>query len=76
MLHAGVLKKFGLYGLIQIAVPLLPDGAGDWTYVLLALGLCNIVILGFVTIGQRDLRQMLGYSYNVLFASVQSWPKI
>ncbi|MFA5263729.1 MAG: proton-conducting transporter membrane subunit, partial [Opitutaceae bacterium] len=27
MLHAGVLKKFGLYGLIQIAVPLLSAGA-------------------------------------------------
>ena len=27
MLHAGVLKKFGLYGLIRIALPLLPDGA-------------------------------------------------
>ncbi|MBI5381298.1 MAG: NADH-quinone oxidoreductase subunit M [Opitutae bacterium] len=26
MLHAGVLKKFGLYGLIQIAVPLLSAG--------------------------------------------------
>lgn len=26
MLHAGVLKKFGLYGLIQIAVPLLQKG--------------------------------------------------
>src|SRR5438477_65531 len=27
MLHAGVLKKFGLYGLIRIALPLLPEGA-------------------------------------------------
>jgi NADH:ubiquinone oxidoreductase subunit 4 (subunit M) len=27
MLHAGVLKKFGLYGLMQIALPLLPFGA-------------------------------------------------
>src|SRR5213080_3584905 len=26
MLHAGVLKKFGLYGLLRVAVPLLPDG--------------------------------------------------
>jgi len=26
MLHAGVLKKFGLYGLIRIALPLLPEG--------------------------------------------------
>ena len=30
MLHAGVLKKFGLYGLLQIAAPLLPDGAANW----------------------------------------------
>ena len=27
MLHAGVLKKFGLYGLIRIALPMLPQGA-------------------------------------------------
>jgi hypothetical protein len=26
MLHSGVLKKFGLYGLIRIALPLLPQG--------------------------------------------------
>src|SRR5690606_19702777 len=30
MLHAGVLKKFGLYGLVQIAAPLLPEGAANW----------------------------------------------
>ncbi|MEC7229746.1 MAG: proton-conducting transporter membrane subunit, partial [Verrucomicrobiota bacterium] len=30
MLHAGVLKKFGLYGLLQIAAPLLPSGAEHW----------------------------------------------
>src|SRR6185312_13075426 len=30
MLHAGVLKKFGLYGLIRIALPLLPDAAQKW----------------------------------------------
>jgi len=29
MLHAGVLKKFGLYGLIRIALPLLPQAAHD-----------------------------------------------
>ena len=31
MLHAGVLKKFGLYGMIQIALPLLPIGALHWS---------------------------------------------
>ena len=27
MLHAGVLKKFGLYGLLRIALPLMPQAA-------------------------------------------------
>ena len=27
MLHAGVLKKFGLYGLIRVAIPMVPAGA-------------------------------------------------
>ncbi len=63
MLHAGVLKKFGLYGLVQIAAPLLPLGASHWAcwLALLAVG-GNILYLGFVTIAQRDLKQMIGYS--------------
>lgn len=62
MLHAGVLKKFGLYGLIQIAYPLLPEGMGHWNDVLICLALCNILVIGFITIAQRDLKLMLGYS--------------
>lgn len=62
MLHAGVLKKFGLYGLLQIAAPLLPEGASTWTPILAVLALGNILIIGFVTMGQKDLKQMLGYS--------------
>lgn len=62
MLHAGVLKKFGLYGLIQIAVPLLPLGASHWMFVLAILALCNIIIIGLVTIAQRDLKMMVAYS--------------
>ena len=62
MLHAGVLKKFGLYGLIQIALPLLPLGLGAWTWVLTVLALGNVLVIGFVTMAQRDLKQMVGYS--------------
>lgn len=62
MLHAGVLKKFGLYGLIQIAAPLLPSGLGHWAYLLAILALCNIIIIGLVTMAQRDLKQMVAYS--------------
>ncbi|HEY8996154.1 MAG TPA: NADH-quinone oxidoreductase subunit M [Lacunisphaera sp.] len=63
MLHAGVLKKFGLYGLIQIAVPLLPLGAAHWAWKLALLAAVgNVLVIGFVTMAQRDLKQMLGYS--------------
>lgn len=63
MLHAGVLKKFGLYGLIQVAFPLLPEGAAHWVWPLALLaGLGNIIVVGLITLAQRDLKQMLGYS--------------
>ncbi|PAW63026.1 MAG: NADH-quinone oxidoreductase subunit N [Opitutia bacterium Tous-C1TDCM] len=63
MLHAGVLKKFGLYGLIQVGLPLLPAGALHWAHPLAWLAVIgNVLIVGFVTIAQRDLKQMIGYS--------------
>jgi NADH-quinone oxidoreductase subunit M len=62
MLHAGVLKKFGLYGLLRLAIPLLPEGARHWTSLLLVLLLGNIIYVGLVTIAQKRLDWMLGYS--------------
>jgi NADH-quinone oxidoreductase subunit M len=64
MMHAGVLKKFGLYGLIRIALPLLPTGAqAPWVQnALLWMLLGNILVIGFVTIHQRRLDDMLANS--------------
>jgi NADH-quinone oxidoreductase subunit M len=62
MLHAGVLKKFGLYGLLRLAIPLLPEGARHWTDLLVVLLLGNIIYVGLVTIAQKRLDWMLGYS--------------
>lgn len=62
MLHAGVLKKFGLYGLIRIAVPMLPEGIQAWTNLALILLLGNILYVGLVTIASRRLDHMLGNS--------------
>ncbi|MCB1203538.1 MAG: NADH-quinone oxidoreductase subunit M [Verrucomicrobiae bacterium] len=62
MLHAGVLKKFGLYGLIRLALPLAPAGAEKWLHLVLILLLGNILYIGLVTIAQKKLDRMLGYS--------------
>src|SRR5207302_8204461 len=62
MLHAGVLKKFGLYGLLRLAIPMLPEGAHYWMYLLVILLLGNIIYIGLVTIAQKQLDWTLGYS--------------
>ncbi len=62
MLHAGVLKKFGLYGLLRLAIPLVPDGLQYWLTPLLVLLLGNILWVGWVTISQKRLDLMLGNS--------------
>lgn len=62
MLHAGVLKKFGLYGLLRIALPMMPAGAESWLGVVAVLCLGNIVYCGFVAMRQRDLNLLIGNS--------------
>lgn len=62
MLHAGVLKKFGLYGLIRIALPIMPEGAREWLIILAWLCLGNILYSGWVAMRQRDLNLLIGNS--------------
>ncbi len=62
MLHAGVLKKFGLYGMLRIALPMVPEGLQAWLIPLLVLLLGNILWVGFVTISQKRLDSLLGTS--------------
>jgi NADH-quinone oxidoreductase subunit M len=62
MIHAGVLKKFGLYGLIRIALPLMPDEAQRWANILSVLCLGNILYCGLVAMRQRDLNLLIGNS--------------
>jgi NADH-quinone oxidoreductase subunit M len=62
MLHAGVLKKFGLYGLLRIAVPLMPEAARHWAQFIAILSLGNIVYCGLVAIRQRQLNLLIGNS--------------
>ncbi len=82
MMHAGVLKKFGLYGLIRVALPLLPEGSQtQWVLnLLLILLLGNILWIGLETIAQKDLDLMLGHSsvmhMGYIFLGIASWNAI
>ncbi len=62
MLHAGVLKKFGLYGLIRIALPFLPEAAQRWAPWVAWLCLGNLIYCGWVAMRQKDFSWLIGYS--------------
>jgi NADH-quinone oxidoreductase subunit M len=62
MLHSGVLKKFGLYGLIRIALPLMPQAAQSWMQVIAWLAIGNILYVGWVAMRQKDLNLLIGNS--------------
>ncbi len=65
MLHAGVLKKFGLYGLFMIATlfgPFCGQLFGCWNDLLLLCLLGNVLWVGYVTVAQKRLDDMLGNS--------------
>jgi NADH-quinone oxidoreductase subunit M len=62
MLHAGVLKKFGLYGLIRLAIPFAPDVAQSHLKLIAWLALGNILYCGWVAMRQRDFNFLLGNS--------------
>ncbi len=62
MLHAGVLKKFGLYGLIRLALPFFPEAVHQYGPLLLILLIGNIGYIGYVTVAQKRLDWTVGYS--------------
>jgi NADH-quinone oxidoreductase subunit M len=62
MLHAGVLKKFGLYGMLRIALPMFPLGVQSYDWLIISLLIGNILFVGLATIAQKQLDMTLGYS--------------
>ncbi len=62
MMHAGVLKKLGAYGIIRLALPLLPEGARQWVDLLAILACFNILYAGWAALTQKDWKFVIGYS--------------
>ena len=62
MLHAGVLKKFGLYGLIRVAIPLMPEASRHWVQVIAWLAMGNLIHCGWVAMRQKNFNWLIGYS--------------
>jgi NADH-quinone oxidoreductase subunit M len=62
VLLAGVLLKMGSYGLVRIAVPVVPDGVRQIAPVLGGLAVVGIVYGALACLAQRDLKRLVAYS--------------
>jgi NADH-quinone oxidoreductase subunit M len=62
MIHAGVLKKIGGYGLIRVGIFILPLGAKFWAPVIAVLAIGNVLYAAFIALAQKDLKYVVGYS--------------
>jgi NADH-quinone oxidoreductase subunit M len=59
---AGILLKMGGYGLLRIALPILPDAVQLFAVPMLALSAVAIVYGAYVTLAQTDVKRLIAYS--------------
>lgn len=62
MIHAGVLKKIGGYGLIRLGLLVLPQGVHFWAPLMAVLAVAGALYAAFVALAQKDLKYVVGYS--------------
>lgn len=62
VLLAGILLKMGSYGLVRVAVPIVPDGVARLAPVLGGLAVVGIVYGALACLAQRDLKRLVAYS--------------
>jgi NADH-quinone oxidoreductase subunit M len=62
VLLAGVLLKMGTYGLVRVALPVLPDGARDLAPALGVLAVAGIIVGSLCCLVQRDAKRLIAYS--------------
>ena len=59
---AGVLLKMGGYGMIRVAVGILPETAHKWAPLLVVLAVIGVIYGAALTLRQTDLKKLIAYS--------------
>jgi NADH-quinone oxidoreductase subunit M len=59
---AGILLKMGIYGILRICYPILPDASAHFAQLIVVLGVINIVYGALCAMAQKDFKKLIAYS--------------
>ena len=59
---AAIMLKLGAYGFLRFSLPIAPDAAREWAWLMIALSLIAVIYVGLVAMVQQDMKKLVAYS--------------
>jgi NADH-quinone oxidoreductase subunit M len=59
---AAIMLKLGAYGFLRFSMPIAPDAAHHYAWIIIGLSLIAVVYVGLVAMVQQDMKKLVAYS--------------
>lgn len=59
---AAIMLKLGAYGFLRFSMPIAPDAAHEWAWLMITLSLVAVIYVGLVALVQQDMKKLVAYS--------------
>jgi NADH-quinone oxidoreductase subunit M len=59
---AAIMLKLGAYGFLRFSMPIAPDAAREFDWVIITLSLIAVLYIGLVALVQQDMKKLVAYS--------------
>jgi NADH-quinone oxidoreductase subunit M len=59
---AAIMLKLGAYGFLRFSMPIAPDAAHEWAWLIISLSVIAVIYVGLVAMVQQDMKKLVAYS--------------
>ena len=59
---AAIMLKLGAYGFLRFSMPIAPDAAHEWAWLIITLSVIAVIYVGLVAMVQQDMKKLVAYS--------------
>ena len=59
---AAIMLKLGAYGFLRFSLPIAPDAAREYAWLVIALSIVAVIYVGLVALVQQDMKKLVAYS--------------